>query len=44
MDFNGNGTMGDADPIVPVKLLIGIVVRWTTTNGLEQRYELWSVR
>lgn len=44
MDFNGNGTMGDADPIVPVKLLIGIVVRWTTTNGVEQRYELWSVR
>lgn len=46
MDFNGNGTTDDAAGTKPgpVKLLVGVVIRWTSTNGLEQRYELWSVR
>jgi type II secretory pathway pseudopilin PulG len=44
MDFNGNGTTNDASPIQANKLLIGVVVRWITANGREERYELWSVK
>lgn len=48
MDFNGNNTTNDANNVAfqksACKALIGVVIRWTSTNGLEQRYELWSVR
>jgi type II secretory pathway pseudopilin PulG len=44
MDFNGNGTADDIGTIVANKLLIGVVVRWITANGREERYELWSVK
>lgn len=41
MDLDGNpaGSGGTRKRIV-----VGIVVRWITFAGLEQRYELWSVR
>lgn len=43
MDFNGNLTVNDPGVILPTKALIGVVIRWISANGVEQRYELWSV-
>jgi Tfp pilus assembly protein PilV len=42
MDLDGDGVVDGARP--NIKSLVGVLVRWISFNGREQRYELWSVK
>lgn len=42
MDLNADGVTPSAG--LATRSLVGIVIRWQSVGGAEQRYELWSVR
>lgn len=42
MDLNSDGVTPSAG--TATRALVGVVVRWQSVGGTEQRYELWSVR
>jgi len=42
MDLNGDGIIPSAG--TNKRIVVGVVIRWLSVGGTEQRYELWSVR
>lgn len=45
MDLTGDNVLASGNVDAQrVKVIVGAVVRWVSHGGLEQRYELWTVR